>query len=244
MHILARFAAAGLIGIAGLMVGFGVGDAWSRADARRHAAAQQDPSTWSQARLAHDIAGYSHDQLGSPLPFLVSPYPVADYVSAGNGCFEHQVDVAGEQFFVYAPRAPQVADLTVTLADAQQREIELVDVAKIALHTGGTGLQKYFHVTSRNHPYYVGQGAMRGDKLRIDWCTLRLPSGERYARANTRLFDLNCGDTILILPMKDGSLRFWQTDLDDLAGDVPQQFVTLGRRAEIKAFVSQPGALN
>ena len=72
-------------------------------------------------------------------------------------------------------------------------------------------------VISRNHPDYVGQGFYQTENNRIDYFAFTTQSGDSYAIINTRLFNLSDGQTILIAPQKDRTLRSMQLQM-------PQQF--------------------
>ena len=75
-------------------------------------------------------------------------------------------------------------------------------------------------ITSRNHPNYLTIGSVKTQKQKIDYVTFIDVKGESlvgYAIVSGKLFDLEEGNTIVVVPQKNYSLRFFQinTDSDD-----------------------------
>ncbi|WP_142784055.1 hypothetical protein [Changchengzhania lutea] len=67
-------------------------------------------------------------------------------------------------------------------------------------------------VVSRNYPHYLSTGKQKTNQGNIDWVQMTLADGSNFAIINQRYFDLEFGKTIIIMPLKDGSLRFYQTN--------------------------------
>lgn len=67
-------------------------------------------------------------------------------------------------------------------------------------------------VISRNYPHYMSTGSQKTSVGQIDWVQMDMADASNYAIINQRYFDLEFGKTIIIVPKKDGSLRFLQID--------------------------------
>lgn len=64
---------------------------------------------------------------------------------------------------------------------------------------------------SRNHPDVVSEGYVRtSDSGKVDFVAFRAANNDAYAVVNMRLFNLNDGNVVIIVPQNDGSLRSMQ----------------------------------
>lgn len=67
-------------------------------------------------------------------------------------------------------------------------------------------------IVSRNYPHYLSTGKQKTKQGDIDWVQMTMADGSNFAIINQRYFDLEFGKTIIAIPLKDGSLRFYQTN--------------------------------
>lgn len=65
-------------------------------------------------------------------------------------------------------------------------------------------------ISSRNHPDYGGEGSIITKNNRIEYVAFTTPDKGSFAIVNMRLFHLEHGNIIVIVPQKDGSLRSLQ----------------------------------
>jgi len=71
-------------------------------------------------------------------------------------------------------------------------------------------------ISSRNHPNYLGIGTVKTNSQNIDYITfieIEDESLNSYAIISGKLFNLKNGNTIIVVPLKDYSLRFKQINL-------------------------------
>jgi len=96
------------------------------------------------------------------------------------------------------------------------------------------------HMTSRNHPDYIGEGFIRTQQDRIEYIAFTTAERNEYAVVNMRLFNLNHGRTILIAPQKDGSLRSLQIKSDSILSieNIDSYLDELLEQHNIKTFLS------
>ncbi|MDE7414109.1 MAG: hypothetical protein K2N05_10055 [Muribaculaceae bacterium] len=70
---------------------------------------------------------------------------------------------------------------------------------------------------SRNHPDVISQGYVRiSPNDKVDYVSFRAANNDAYAVVNMRLFNLNDGNIVIIVPQEDGSLRSMQINPDEL----------------------------
>ena len=70
---------------------------------------------------------------------------------------------------------------------------------------------------SRNHPDVVSEGYVRISPTdKVDFVSFRAANNDAYAIVNMRLFNLNDGCIVIIVPQEDGSLRSMQIQPDEL----------------------------
>ena len=70
---------------------------------------------------------------------------------------------------------------------------------------------------SRNHPDVISEGYVRiSETDRVDFVAFRAANNDAYAIVNMRLFNLNYGSIIVIVPQQDGSLRSMQIKPDEI----------------------------
>ncbi|MDE6484572.1 MAG: hypothetical protein K2L14_04185 [Duncaniella sp.] len=75
----------------------------------------------------------------------------------------------------------------------------------------------YIDGISRNHPDVISEGYVRISQTdRVDFISFRAANNDAYAIVNMRLFNLNFGNLIVIVPQQDGSLRSMQIKPDEL----------------------------
>ncbi len=73
------------------------------------------------------------------------------------------------------------------------------------------------HGVSRNHPDVITEGYVRtSESSKVDFVAFRAANNDAYAVVNMRLFNLNDGNVILIVPQEDGSLRSMQIKPEEL----------------------------
>ncbi len=97
-------------------------------------------------------------------------------------------------------------------------------------------------VEARNHEHYLYSGSLKTSEQRIAY-TARFDLGERnHVIINDRKFYLNKGQTLMIAPQKDGSLRFLQVHSPGLNSlTAPAYVEKLLTKEEVMSFFERPG---
>lgn len=175
---------------------------------------QLDASSWNLKFLENDIKTFkkSKNPDGFPLtsfPLEVLPFPVVDYGFGSSG--------AGE-FVIESPFKLSVSYFLVGKHDYNQEEFGPKEthvsfcnliILSDTLDTENYGLI-HNYVTSRNHPDYVGEGSVHLKNQNIDYVCFHKADHTSYAIIGTKLFNLEKGQTIIVAPYVDGSVRFLQ----------------------------------
>lgn len=93
-------------------------------------------------------------------------------------------------------------------------------------------------IVSRNFPDVIGQGYVKTKKDRIDFSAFITLENEEFAIVNMKLYNLKHGNTILIAPQKDGSLRSVQIkERENLTSENLKPYINnLLKKVEIKTF--------
>jgi hypothetical protein len=182
---------------------------WSVKDTEEYANKNEDSTKWSKKKLTNDLKNAQQADIEVKLPISDYPSPVAEY--SGNGSTVN-------------PLSFKIKEKTVigyTLAHYKDKFNEhlFADTAgqyytffTILFLTDKPLLDKGQNpaVISRNYPHYLFIGTQNTSLGNIDWVQATLGNGENFAIVTQRYFDLKAGRTILIAPLKDGSLRFLQ----------------------------------
>lgn len=98
-------------------------------------------------------------------------------------------------------------------------------------------------VVSRNHPDYIGQGAIyTKTSTPVEYVSFLTADRNSYAIVNMRLFDLSIGKMVLIAPQKDKTFRSRQVDFPPLSSEDLDQFIEeLLKKPEIVSFFTNEG---
>ena len=80
-------------------------------------------------------------------------------------------------------------------------------------------------IFSRNHPNYLAEGHCKTKNNLINYSAFITGDRDSYAIINHRIFDLNIGKMILIVPQKDQSLRSMQIEIPTLSLEDTKKYV-------------------
>lgn len=182
---------------------------WSIKDTEEYANKNVDSTKWSIKKLTNDLKNAQQADKEVKLPISDYPSPVADYSGNGSTVNPLSFKIEGKTVIGY------------TLAHYKDKFNEHLfsDTAgqyytffTILFLTDKPLLDKGQNpsVISRNYPHYLFIGTQNTSLGNIDWVQTTLGNGENFAIITQRYFDLKAGRTVLIAPLKDGSLRFLQ----------------------------------
>lgn len=202
-----------------------------------------DTATWNHKFLAMDknIFGGKNRKEWERLPQEILPFPVIDYGHGATGCGE---------LFLTEPFKMTCSYFLIGKHDYNQAEFPPGQTHRIFFNLlvlsdtldtlNFTVVENY--VTSRNHPDYVGEGQIKTRNMNIEYVTVHRPDQTAFAVVGTKFFDLQLGNTIVVAPQQDGSVRFMQLKHSAVYLKEVEGFLTQAVRTEpIKSFLSAPG---
>lgn len=185
---------------------------WTPAKAEEHYKNQNDSLKWDNNMFSIDLKSVN-DKYNLPMTYGVFPVPKYNLLgansfkglgSAGNQKKIKSKDILYRSFYV------KKNDLNKKELGAKKSRVFF----SIIVLTDTLDLKNYnlssSVVISRNHPNYVGQGMYKTKNNKIDYLAFETADNNSYAIVNMRLFNLKFGNTILIAPKKDKSLRSLQ----------------------------------
>ncbi|MEM7037389.1 MAG: hypothetical protein AAF570_10445 [Bacteroidota bacterium] len=221
----------------------------AQTDHLRHAAPEisfpglQDTGRWSQPKLRADTKYFAsdHDYDRTHLPMEILPFPVIEYDFGATGT---------GTFFIDKPFRLTAAYFLIGKHDYNATEFQSGEThfsfCNLLVLTDTLDKENYdlaeTYVTSRNHPDYVGQGRIRLKHQNIDFVAFHRHDHSAYLIVGTRLFDLRQGQTILIAPQKDRSVRFLQLRTPRLTStQLESYFQNLPAHEIVQDFFAAPG---
>lgn len=215
--------------------------AWNYEDAKKYNENQFDETQWDTKMLKGEIEYVDNDPWPTQSPINKLPFPVARYGPGYQGYAARGISlevgnktIKGGTFAVstnknsiepkYNPDKSNIIFFNIlVLTDKPESESSSLSVS------------------SRNYPHHTCQGRRRTSIGNVDWFAMHMATGAKFAIVNTKYFNLEFGQTILVAPQKDGSLRFKQMKLPTLATDeIDEQIAKLGEQEDVVKFFSNP----
>lgn len=209
----------------------------------------QNPNLWDMDRMKNDI-----NPINDFLPIRFGAFPVPEYDKLGT--------YKGGGFFTNT-KARSINDYKIMIADKEvvfdsyfigdspfyKEEnknrsfftiitvIDTVDAQNFAL-----GATKFL---SRNHPDYGGEGSIITKNNKIDYVAFTTPDKGSFAIVNMRLFHLEFGDIIVVVPHKDGSFRSLQIKGEKVSNDKLFDYIknTVLKQKEVVEIISNDGVI-
>lgn len=190
---------------------------WTDSVAIQHFENRSDSLTWDMEMIRSDVADEQSGIL-PPLPIKVGVFPVPDYDLLGEDSFKGLISGGGYKVI-------QDKNLKFSAFSVKKNELNKFDLNTrkdevfftIITLTDTIDSKNYnlsgSIISSRNHPNYIGEGFTKTKDNRIDYVAFKTVDNNSYAIVNMSLFDLSFGNTILVAPQTDKSLRFLQVDL-------------------------------
>lgn len=208
---------------------------WPEEKARQHAQAQQDSSQWDPTLLKRDIK-----DLGKlRVPMQQGAFPVAAYDSPGTGVWFSQLGI-GSRELIGRHLLLGKGEMNEKKLAAAELEDEIVFSIFVL-----SGKEKESLATSRNHPLYLAEGRIKTAAGPVEWMAIHRPDGQSMAIVNTRVFDLRFGQTILVAPQQDKSLRFLQLEAPLFSRKtLPTYLRELQQMEQVKNFLQQAGNID
>lgn len=187
---------------------------------------RENPEKWDAEHYKEDLENFPKENR-EPMAPRVFPVPNYDlYPGTFNGMGGGVVDfvLSNGQRVVCVVNCNFKTSLNETLTGDRDQDIFLLlavatDVPRDTVTYDDTNMQ----VISRNHPDAVSRGYIRtSDTDKVEYIAFRTATNDAYALVNMRLFNLNDGNLVIIVPQEDGSLRSMQIKPEE-----PLEFETL-----------------
>lgn len=204
---------------------------------------------WDMERVKNDIT-----PINDKLPIRFGAFPVPEYKQLGaykgGGLFtntkarsidEYKImvenkEVVFDSFFIgdspfYKDEHKNRSFFTILTV------IDTVDTENFAI--GAT------QFLSRNHPDYGGQGSIITKNNRVDYVAFTTPDKDGFAIVNMRLFHLEFGDIIVVVPQKDGSFRSLQIKGKKVSNDKLFDYIknTVVKQKEVLDLINGDGVI-
>jgi hypothetical protein len=158
-----------------------------------------DSNLWNRDLLNSDIDLFEqYGEAFESLPLSSTAFPVADYdYSVAGQPFSFQVDTAILN--------------DISIGDYPNPDSDDIRFAATLLVLSNLEEPNdNYYVVSRNYPYLTAQGTFETVNSQLDWVFTESPDGFSTLLVNMKLFDLRFGETVLIIPQKDGSFQYYQ----------------------------------
>ena len=228
---------------------------WTQADAADYVIRHNDSATWDMELFAEDLADENDTAWSQSLEPALHPLPTP--VPAYNWGFVNmritELKIADKT----------ILGATYAYAYDQYRHKPTEDSLAyygtffnifVLTDTVGDNTRALM-VNSRNAPHYLGTGKQLTSIGPVEFAQLSLASGENFAIVSQQYFDLRQGRTVLVAPLRNGSVRFLQladspesmrsgAAGDEYNNEVIQSFQQqLETDARVIAFFTQAGTL-
>ena len=183
---------------------------WTQADAADYATRHNDSTTWDMERFADDLTHKTDTawtyRLKPALHPLPIPVPAYDWGYVNMRITELAIPgrtILGATYaYAYDQYRPKPAGDSLAYYGTFFNILILTD-------TVGDDTRALM-INSRNAPHYLGTGKQLTSAGPVEFAQLSLASGENFALISQQYFDLRQGRTVLVAPLRDGSVRFLQ----------------------------------
>lgn len=185
---------------------------WTYEDRKQYAKSRLDSSKWDLELLKNDVEDKQYDkkEINWPTKPAISSYPspVPEYDWGFCALYNLKVEIGGK--VLKGKSISNAADKYRVLAESNDYFITKFTILILTdLLEDRASMNT---VISRNYPHYMSTGKQKTTQGEIDWVQMDMADGQNFAIINQRYFDLAFGQTIIIVPQKDGSLRFLQLE--------------------------------
>lgn len=187
---------------------------WTYSDRQEYSLRNIDSTNWDMELLMVDIEGNKRYSWPTKPAISGFPSPVAKYGTkigqSGVGTFLGGLEFEMEGKLLRGTIVGYQRDKYREVADPNDLYAIKFNLLWVVEDLGYENGAKT--VVSRNYPHYLSTGKQKTRIGNIDWVQMTLADGSNFAIINQRYFDLEFGKTIIITPLKDGSLRFHQSN--------------------------------
>ncbi len=194
------------------------GPMWTELDSQRYAKRHSRQDSFQRTLLREDFETYQ-SQVGYAQPAISGyPSPVIDYGKASGAILPISFELDGLEW-----RGTVVAVTKDLYRTGNDNEDQLF-LSFVMVYATDLAERGPVSLVSRNFPHYLSTGSHKTSLGEIDWVHLDHANSQDSAIIAQRYFDLTQGRLVVVLPLKDGTLRFHQTTLKD--DDISSEEVT------------------
>ena len=211
---------------------------WTIKEARELAEKQNDPEKWNIEMLQSEMENFN----GSPasdFPLHLSPFPVPEYETTGNGTSGSDFEIEGKNIISRSALVKRGPHNEFLFTDENAKEMVYFTILTIDDNVENPNVTL---ASSRNHPHYFAQGSLNSStKSKVDWIAIQAADQNAYAVVNGKVFDLRVGRVILAAPQKDGSIRFYQSKAGPMSVAHLQDYLNdlMSRKMTINFFTQK-----
>ncbi|MEW7281225.1 hypothetical protein ABW636_21730 [Aquimarina sp. 2201CG1-2-11] len=219
---------------------------WDTEAKKKNEIHRRDSTSWDQRLFKMDLEFFEEQKLSGGI-FPVPKYNLVgerSFVGLGfNGNFKGLT--INNKRFLYNCFYAKKNKFNKTFIKNIEQDVFFI----IAISTDFIDNHKFSHyrsqISSRNHPNYLAKGYYKTKKNTIDFNAFLSADRDAYAIINERIFDLNIGKMIVIVPQKDGSLRSMQIEIPLLSIEKTKEYVEklLREDTDIINFYSCKGCI-
>lgn len=193
---------------------------WSFEWQKQFISDRENPEKWDSAHFVEDLQKFSTYK-HSPMRMGVFPTPSYDlYPGTFDGIIAANLDInlpSGQRIacMISGNSKTSLNESIIGDNDVDFYFILAVvtDLPKDTINYDDVNIDG----VSRNHPDVISQGYVRTSQSdKIDFVAFKSANNDAYAVVNMRLFNLNDGCVVIVVPQEDGSLRSMQIKPDEL----------------------------
>lgn len=163
----------------------------------------KDVSTLMDRDLFAEDLSYAKELVQLDYPLHIWAYPVVPYSTPGTGYDVFQQSLNNKLL--------NIVNFYVSAVAPDSGKVDLFTLVVVS----DTIVENENAVVSRNHPTYLAQGIFNTEYGPIDFVGISDLDEIQQLIVSTRVFDLNDGKTIVVIPNKNQSLRFYQFQVDN-----------------------------
>lgn len=214
---------------------------WSYEYAKKYNQSQFDEALWDIEMLKSELDYVDDDPWPTQAPITKIPFPVAHYGPGYQGYAAKGLSVEIDNKTIKGGSFAVSTNINSIEPKHNPDKSNIIFFNILVLTDQPDSENVSLNVSSRNYPHHTCQGRMTTSIGNVDWFAMHLASGVKFATVNTKYFNLEFGQTILVAPQSDGSLRFKQVRLPTLATDeIDEQIIQLSQQDTIMEFFKNP----
>ena len=210
---------------------------WTSEDAKMFNLSQFDESKWDTKILESELSYVDNEPWLTQPPIEHLTFPVAKYGPGFQGYGTKEIAMEIEDKIIKGGTFAVATNQYSIEPKYDPNRSNIIFFNILVLTDKPESENSALNVSSRNYPHHTCQGTRKTSIGNVDWVAMHLATGTKFALVSTKYFNLEFGQTILVAPQKDGSLRFKQIKLPSISMDeINDEISNLSERADIRAF--------